>query len=138
MMAMTRKRFWFDSRILGQDHFAELRTAQHHLFLRISDFQRRQHINHLTSYAEALTKAQCENVEVTIRNRGLLFAGAVQRTNNDVQGDDRCEASVIRPARTKLDPISGGRPQGFSSHGGIHAKHPFVVRSRGGVVPHCG
>ena len=33
-------------------------------------------------YAKALKKAQCESVETTIRKRRLLFAGAVQRTNN--------------------------------------------------------
>ena len=35
------------------------------------------------SYAKALKKAQCESVETTIRNRRLLFAGAVQRTHNE-------------------------------------------------------
>ena len=35
------------------------------------------------SYAKALKKAQCESVQTTIRKRRLLFAGAVQRMNNE-------------------------------------------------------
>ena len=34
-------------------------------------------------YAKAPKKTQCESVETTIRKRGLLFAGAVQQTNNE-------------------------------------------------------
>ena len=67
---------------LGQEHFAELRTAHHNLLLRIIGFQRRQRTDHLMSYAKALKKAQCESVETTIRKRRLLFAG-VQRTTNE-------------------------------------------------------
>ena len=35
------------------------------------------------SYAKALKKTQCEIIKTTIRKRRLLFAGAVQRTNNE-------------------------------------------------------
>ena len=34
-------------------------------------------------YAKGLKKAQCESIETTISERRLLFAGAVQRTNNE-------------------------------------------------------
>ena len=64
---------------LGQQHFAKLRTAHHHLLLRIIGFERRQRTDHLMSYAKALKKTQCESVETTIRKRRLLFAGAVAR-----------------------------------------------------------
>ena len=67
---------------LGQEHFAELRTAHHKLLLRIIGLQRRQRTDHLMSYAKALKKARCESVETTIRKRRLLFAGAVQRMTN--------------------------------------------------------
>ena len=66
---------------LGQEHFAELRTAHNNLLLRIIGFQRRQRTDHLMSYAKALKKAQCESVETTIRKRRLLFAGG--RTTDD-------------------------------------------------------
>ena len=68
---------------LGQEHFAELRTAHHNLLLWIIGFQRRQRTDHLMSYAKALKKAQCESDETTIRKRRLLFARAVQRTTNE-------------------------------------------------------
>ena len=68
---------------LGQEHFAELRTAHHTLLLRIIGFQRRQHTDHLMSYVKALKKAQCESVETTILKRRLLSAGAVQRTTSE-------------------------------------------------------
>ena len=41
---------------LGQQHFAKLRTAHHHLLLRIIGFERRQRTDHLMSYAKALKK----------------------------------------------------------------------------------
>ena len=68
---------------LGKEHFAELRTAHHRFLLRVIGFQRRQRTDLLVSYAKALKKAQCEIVLTTIRNRGFLFAGAVQRTHNE-------------------------------------------------------
>ena len=43
---------------LGQEHFAQLRTAHHNL-LRIIGFQRRQRTDHLMSYVKALKKARC-------------------------------------------------------------------------------
>ena len=68
---------------LGKEHFAELRTAHHRFLLRIIGFLRRQPTDDLMSYARTLNKAQCESVETTIRKRRLLFAGDVQRTNNE-------------------------------------------------------
>ena len=68
---------------LGKVHFAELRTAHHRFLLRIIGFLRRQPTDDLMSYARTLNKAQCESVETTIRKRRLLFAGDVQRTNNE-------------------------------------------------------
>ena len=68
---------------LGQEHFAELRTAHHNFSPRIIGFQRRQRTDHLMSYAKALKKARCERVKTTIRRRRLLFARAVQRTINE-------------------------------------------------------
>ena len=60
---------------LGQEHFAELRTAHHNLLRPTIGFHRRQRTDHLMSYTKALKKAQCESVETTIRKRCLLFAG---------------------------------------------------------------
>ena len=68
---------------LGKEHFAGLRTANHRFFPRIIGFHRRERTYHLMSYAKAFKKAHCESVETTIRNRRLLFAEALQRTNNE-------------------------------------------------------
>ena len=68
---------------LGKDHFAELRSTHPKFSLRIIGFQRQQLTDYLMSYAKASKKAQCENVETTIRERRLLFAGAVKRTHNE-------------------------------------------------------
>ena len=68
---------------LGKEHFAELRMARHSFLRRIIGFQRRQCTDHLMPYAKDLKKAQCKSVEADIRKRRLLFAGAVQRTNNE-------------------------------------------------------
>ena len=67
-----------------KEPFAEVRTAHHRFLLRIIGFQHRQRTDHLImSYAKVLKKAHCESVETTIRKRRLLFARAVQRTNNE-------------------------------------------------------
>ena len=68
---------------LGKAHFPELRTAHHRLFLRTIGYQRRQRTDHLFPNSKALRKAQCESVEKAICKRRLLFARAVQRTNNE-------------------------------------------------------
>ena len=67
---------------LRQEHFAELRRAQHNLLLKNIGFQRRQRTDHLM-YVETLKKTQRESIETTIRKRRLLFAGAVQWTTNE-------------------------------------------------------
>ena len=66
---------------LGQEHFAELRTAHHNLLLRFIGFQRRQRTDHLMSYVKALNKAQCESVETTIRKTTPPLCGG--RTTDD-------------------------------------------------------
>ena len=68
---------------LGYEHFAELPMALHKLLLRVIGFQRRQRTDHLTSHAKIYEKVQFESATTTISKRRLLFAGAVQRTNNE-------------------------------------------------------
>ena len=65
---------------LGKEHFAECTI----FVLQIIVFQRRHRTERLMSYAKALKKTQCEDVETTICKRHLLlFTGAAQRTNNE-------------------------------------------------------
>ena len=56
---------------------------RHTQVLAIIGFQRRQRTGYFMSFAKALEKAPYESVETIIRKRRLLFAGAVQRTNNE-------------------------------------------------------
>ena len=60
---------------LGKEHLAELRTAHHSFLLQIIGFECRPRTDNLTPYVKAFKKAQCENVETTIRKRRLLFVG---------------------------------------------------------------
>ena len=127
------------------ERFAELRTAHHRFLLQIVGFQRRQRTDHLMSYAKALKKAQRESVETTIRKRRLLFAGAVQRTHNErltrrvmFRDDGWWGESGTRPTRKELGPIFSRRPQGVSSHRGIHGKRPLGVWRRNDAMAHGG
>ena len=89
-----------------------------------------------------LRRHNCESVETTIRKRRLLFAGAVQRTHNerlgDVWDDGWWGESGTRPTIKELGPMSSRRPQGVSSHRGIHGKHPLGVWCRNGAMAHGG
>ena len=71
--------------ILGQEHFAELRTAHRNLLnllLRITGFQRRQCTDHLImSYAKAPNKAHRESVETTDPQTTAPLCGS--RTTGD-------------------------------------------------------
>ena len=58
------------------------------------------------SYAKALKKAQCESVEMTICKRHLLFAGAVQRTNNE-----RLPQRVMFTSLAGVENPGPGRPE---------------------------
>ena len=61
-------------------HLAILRTAPHRLLLRCIGWRRKRRDGyHMLSYADALAKTGCENVETTVRKRRTLFAGFVAR-----------------------------------------------------------
>ena len=65
---------------LSAQRFARIRSAHHHVLLRVIDFQRRQSTDYTTlSYAKALKKTRCESIETTIRKRRLFVAGGVAR-----------------------------------------------------------
>ena len=97
------------------------------------------------SYAKALTKAQCESAETTIRKRRLLFAGGVQRTRNERltrwvmfgtmaggenPGPDRQEKNW---AQCLVDDLSMSR-----ATEGCRGKRPLVVWRRNGSIAHSG
>ena len=67
--------YWCATWTIGNEHFVELRTAQHRFILRIIGFQRRHRTDYLMSYAKPLEKAQREGVLTTIRKslRGVQW-----------------------------------------------------------------
>ena len=109
---------------LGQEHFAELRTAHLKRLLRVIDFQRQQRNDRLMSYAKVIEKAQCESVETSIRKRRLLFAGPYSGQPMNGWPVERCFWTMAdgenpgpgRAGPKELGPMSSRRPKGFSSH----------------------
>ena len=67
---------------------------------------------------------------------GGRTADAQSATNPsaDVWDDGWWRESGTRPTRKKLGPMSSRRPQGVSSHQGIHGKRPLGVWCRNGAT----
>ena len=62
-----------------RDHYRLLRRTHHRLLLRVIGYRRERGTYRQLSYAEALKKAGCQSVEAAIRQRRLLFAGAIAK-----------------------------------------------------------
>ena len=62
-----------------RDHYRLLRRTHHRLLLRVIGYRRERGTYRQLSYARALKKTGCQSVEATIRQRRLLFAGAMAR-----------------------------------------------------------
>ena len=62
-----------------RDHYRLLRRAHHRLLLRVIGYRRERGTYRQLSYAQALKRTGCQSVEATIRQRRLLFAGAMAR-----------------------------------------------------------
>ena len=62
-----------------RDHYRLLRRTHHRLLLRVIEYRRERGTYRQLSYAQALKKTGCQSVEATIRQRRLLFAGAMAR-----------------------------------------------------------
>ena len=60
-----------------RDHYRFLRRTHHQLLLRLIGYRRERSTYRQLSYAQALKKTGCQSVEDTIRQRRLLFAGAM-------------------------------------------------------------
>ncbi|CAB1110223.1 unnamed protein product [Ectocarpus sp. CCAP 1310/34] len=84
-----------------QDQYRTLRTIHHRLLLRVVGYQRMKCTYRQLSYAQTLKRVGCQSVESTIRQRRLLFAGALAR-----QPDGRL------PKRLMLGELVGGEGSG--------------------------
>ena len=62
-----------------RDHYRLLRRIHHRLLLRVIGYSPERGTYRQLSYAQALKKTRCQSVEATIRQRRLLFAGAMVR-----------------------------------------------------------
>eukprot|EP00752_Nemacystus_decipiens_P010711 g9538.t3 len=87
-----------------RDHYRLLRTTHHQLLLRVIGHRRERGTHRQLSYAQALKRTGCQSVEATIRQRRLLFAGAVAR-----QPDKRL------PKRLMFGELTGGEKPGKGS-----------------------
>ena len=90
-------------------HFPILRTAHHRLLLRCIGWKRkRRDGHHMLSYADALAKTGCQNIETTVRKHRILFAGFVARLDNErlskqvMFGEVNGGKVLLRRARTGL------------------------------------
>ena len=62
-----------------RDHYRLLRRTRHRLLLRVIGYRRERGTYRQLSYPQALKKSGGQSVEATIRQRQLLFAGAMAR-----------------------------------------------------------
>ena len=109
-------------------HYRQLRTTHHKLLLRVIGYHRVHGTYRKMSYAKALKKTGSQSVEATIRQRRLLFTGALAR-----QGDKRLPKRLLfaerleggrpgtQPAGTVLAEKFEGRLQGIRSFTRLHA-----------------
>ncbi|CAB1097367.1 unnamed protein product [Ectocarpus sp. CCAP 1310/34] len=79
-------------------HYQTLRSIHHRLLLRVIGYKRKKDTYRQLSYAQTLKRVECQSVEATIRQRRLLFAGALAR-----QPDGRL------PKRLMFGELAGGR-----------------------------
>ncbi|CAB1121287.1 unnamed protein product [Ectocarpus sp. CCAP 1310/34] len=87
-----------------RDHYRLLQTTHHRLLLRVIGYRRKRGTYRQLSYAQALKRVGCQSVEATVRQRRLLFAGAVAR-----QSDRRL------PKRLMFGELVGGENPGRGS-----------------------
>ena len=62
-----------------RDHYRLLRRTHHRLLLRVIGYRRERGTYLQLSFAQVLKKTGCQSVEATIRQRRILFAGAIAR-----------------------------------------------------------
>ena len=120
-------------------HYRQLRTTHHKLLLRVIGYHRVHGTYRKMSYAKArkaLKKTESQSVEATIRQRRLLFAGALAR-----QDDKRLPKRLLFAERLERggDPGPGQPAQhrqkslrgDFKAFGALHGSTPTDRRTFG-------
>ena len=71
-------------------HYAKLRTTHHRMLVQILGAWCKSQNKRILSYKNALQRTKCESIEITLRTRRLLWAGALLR-----MGDHRLPKRVM-------------------------------------------
>ena len=110
-------------------HYRQLRTTHHKLLLGVIGYRRAHGTYRKMSYSKALKKTGSQSVEATLRQRRLLFAGALAR-----QGDKRLPKRLLFAGRLEggEDPGPGQPAQhcqkslrgDFNAFGALHGSTP--------------
>ena len=101
-------------------HYRQLRTTHHKLLLRVIGYRRVHGSYRKMPYAKALKKTGSQSMEATIRQRRLLFVGALTR-----QGDKRLPKGLLFAGR-----LEGGEDPGPAS------QHSTGRKARGTTSKH--
>ena len=117
-------------------HYRQLRTTRHKLLLRVIGYRRVNGTYRKMSYAKALKKTGSQSVEATVRQRWLLFAGALAR-----HGDRRLPKQLLFVERLEGgEDLGPGQPaqhrqkslrDDFKAFGAIHGSTPTDRRTFG-------
>ena len=129
-----------------RDHYRSLRRTHHRRLLRVIGYRRERGTYRQLSYAQALKKTGCQRVEATIRQRRLLFAGAMARQpagrlpkrlmGGKLVGGGRSRQRT--PGAEELDGLSQGRLPSVRSHRRLYGGQPAHIRSRQSRMDPCG
>ena len=117
-------------------HYRQLRTTRLKLLLRVIGYRRVHGTHRKMSYAKGLKKTRSQSVEATIRQRRLLFAGALARP-----GDKRLPKRLLFAERLEGEEGPGpGQPaqhwqkslrDDFKAFGALHGSKPTDRRTFG-------
>ena len=118
-----------------RDHRLRRRT-RHRLLLRVIGYRRERGTYQQLSYAQTLKKTGCQSVEATIRQRRLLFAGAMARQPAGRLPKRLMEGKLVGGGRSRqgtpgaeLDGLSQGRLPSVRSHRRLYGRQPAHIRS---------
>ena len=126
--------FWVMKILIIMVLYRLLRRTHHRLFLRVIGYRRERGTYRQLSYAQALKKTGCQSVEATIRQRRLLFAGAMARQPAGRLPKRLMDEKLVGgedpgTPRAKLDGLSQGRLPSVRSHRRLYGGQPAHIRS---------
>ena len=119
-----------------RDHYRLLRRTHHRLLLRVIGYRRERGTYLQLSYAQALKTTGCQSVEATIRQRRLLFAGAMARQPAGRPPKRLMHGKLVGGGRSRqgtpgaeLDGLSQGRLPSVRFHRRLYGEQPAHIRN---------